>query len=139
MKKFFKVLSLVLVFMLVLAPLAVSFAADDPTVTPPKIQETDQFISKTGVSKYFGAAMGALKFVGYGVAVVMILWLGIQYMLAQPAKKAELKGKMWSMLIGIILLVAGVTIIDLLWGAAGQLGNNTTTSSSSDTYEVEHE
>lgn len=127
MKKFFKVLSLVLVFMLAIAPLAISFAA-------PSIGESSDFIEKSGVGKYFGAAIGALKFIGYGVAVVMVLWLGIQYMLAQPAKKAELKGKMWSMLIGIILLVAGVTIIGFIWDAAADLGTETTdTTTYSDT------
>ncbi len=118
MKKFFKVLSLVLVFMLAIAPLAISFAADSPYT----LDNTDAtIVENSGIGRYFGAAIGALKFIGYGVAVVMILWLGIQYMLAQPAKKAELKGKMWSMLIGIILLVAGVTIIDFIWNAAKNL------------------
>ncbi len=129
MKKFFKVLSLVLVFMLAIAPLAVSFAADPSPMAKPSITADDSFINNTGVGNWFGAAAGALKFIGYGVAVVMILWLGIQYMLAQPAKKAELKGKMWSMLIGIILLVAGVTIIDILWNAASGLDGQVETYS----------
>ena len=137
MKKIFKVLSLVLVFMLAIAPLAVSFAEDPTGFAKPTIVASSEFINKTGVGNWFGAAIGALKFIGYGVAVVMILWLGIQYMLAQPAKKAELKGKMWSMLIGIILLVAGVTIIDIIWNAAENLDQQQNTDSYSATQNPE--
>ena len=115
MKKIFKVLSLVLVFMLAIAPLAVSFADPPVTITPDTTS-----LEGTGVADWFGKAAGAIQVVGYGIAIVMVLWLGIQYMLAQPAKKAELKGKMWSMLIGIILIVAGSTIIGIIWGAAEQ-------------------
>lgn len=131
MKKFFKVLSLVLVFMLAIAPLAISFAI-------PAIEADDSFLEGTAVESWFGKAVGAIQFIGYGIAVVMILWLGIQYMLAQPAKKAELKGKMWSMLIGIILIVAGSTIIGLVWNAAGDLESDVEVSDIIDTSIVEH-
>jgi len=119
MKKFFKVLSLVLVFMLAIAPLAISFAEVPFSATP---DTQGNPLADAGVDTWFNKAAGAIQFVGYGIAIVMILWLGIQYMLAQPAKKAELKGKMWSMLIGIILIVAGSTIIGMIWGAAETLG-----------------
>ena len=132
MKKIFKVLSLVLVFMLAIAPLAVSFAV------PAGITPSDSFIQGTNVGSWFGQAAGALQFVGYGVAIVMALWLGIQYMLAQPAKKAELKGKMWSMLIGIILIVAGSTIIGMIWGAAEKLEIECGSSAIINTSVVEH-
>ena len=59
-----------------------------------------------------------ITYIGYAIAVVMILWLGVQWILATPAKKAELKGKMWSMAIGIVLLVGGVSILNFVWGAA---------------------
>jgi len=132
MKKIFKVLSLVLVFMLAIAPLAISFAAK------PNITADSSFIDNTNVGGWFGQAAGALQFIGYGVAVVMILWLGIQYMLAQPAKKAELKGKMWSMLIGIILIVAGSTIVGVIWGAAEKLDIKGGSSAIINTSVVEH-
>ncbi len=123
MKKFFKVLSLVLVFMLAIAPIAVSFAE-----VPSGFSADQTVLTDTNVVSWFNKAAGAIQVIGYGVALVMVLWLGIQYMLAQPAKKAELKGKMWSMLIGIILLVAGSTIIGIIWGAAENLESETTSA-----------
>ena len=112
MKKVGKILSLVLVFALAVAPmvaLAVPFEAS-PT-TPAALEAQSDIV---------GTIIGALQWIGYAVAIVMVLWLGVQWMLAQPAKKAELKGKMWSMAIGIILLVGGVTIIGVVWDFAAQ-------------------
>ena len=118
MKKLLKVLSLVLVFALVMAPV-VSLAG------PFEATADDSVTGKLGgIQSGVGIAITVLQWIGYAVAVVMILWLGIQWMLAQPAKKAELKGKMWSMAIGIILLVGGVTILDIVWEASQTATNN---------------
>jgi len=115
-----KILCLVLVFALALAP-ALSLAAgmSKPTVT------LDGQASVEGLEEVGEAGntvITVLVYFGYILAVVMVIWLGIQWLLATPAKKAELKGKLWSMAIGIILLVGAVTIIDLVWGAAGTFG-----------------
>ena len=110
MKKALKILSLVLVFVLALAPvvtLAVPFEAE-----PTEVAGLDKFEGPVG------SAITVIQWVGYAVAVIMILWLGVQWMLAQPAKKAELKGKMWSMAVGIVLLVAGVSILKVVWNIA---------------------
>lgn len=109
MKKVLKVLSLVLVFALALAPVVLAVPIE---VEPEPVDGLSEF------DKIVGAAVTILQYIGYAVAVVMILWLGVQWMLAQPAKKAELKGKMWSMAIGIIILVGGVSILKVLWELA---------------------
>lgn len=116
MKKVSKILSLVLVLVLVLAPV-VSLA------TPANFTENKNMVERTGeLNTTIGSIIGLLKWIGYAIAVIMILYLGIQWMLAQPAKKAELKGKMWSMAIGIVLLVGGVTILDAVWNAVENSG-----------------
>ena len=128
MKKVWKILSLVLVFALVMAP--VVSLADVPFEVSPEAPEA--LTNQTGI---VGTVIGVLQWVGFAVAIIMVLWLGIQWMLATPSKKAELKGKMWSMAIGIVLLVAGVTILGLVWGAGESvnttLGGNGSTQSAS--------
>jgi len=119
MKKFVRILSLILVFALLLAP--VTFAKME-------LDTDKEFVGSDGLDSIFSTGVSIIKYVGYGVAAVMILWLGIQWMIAQPAKKAELKGKMWSMAIGIIILVAGVTILDLAWNMAGDQAKTIATS-----------
>lgn len=113
MKKVWKILSLVLVFALVMAP--VVSLADVPFEVTAEAPEA--LTNQTGI---VGTVIGVLQWVGYAVAIIMVLWLGIQWMLATPSKKAELKGKMWNMAIGIVLLVGGVTIIGIVWDFATQ-------------------
>lgn len=115
MKKVLKVLSLVLVFALAIMPMTVF--ADVPL----DLSGGGQDVLPDEVTTWGASIVSVLTTVGYIVAVVMTLWLGIQWILATPNKKAELKGRMWSMAIGIVLLVAGMTIINALWGAAGNL------------------
>ena len=108
-----KVLSLVLVLALVIMPM-LTFAA-----VPISNVEAD-YGDITGLDGTVNKAVGIVTYVGYAIAVVMVLWLGVQWLLATPAKKAELKGKMWSMAIGILLLVGGVTILGIVWDASIQ-------------------
>lgn len=111
MKKALKILSLVLVFVLALAPVVA--LADTPfTATAQNVDGLDK------IKGPVGQIVQILQWAGYSIAVVMVLWLGIQWMLAQPTKKAELKGKMWSIAIGIVLLVGGVTILGIVWNMA---------------------
>jgi len=118
MKKLFKIFSLVLVMSLAIMPLAFATTATNGV---PFTAQADNQVDLGIVEDATGMAMQVLTFVGYGIAVVMILWLGVQWILATPAKKAELKGKMWSMAIGILLLVGGVTILNAVYNAAGSL------------------
>lgn len=117
MKKFFKVLSLVLVLTLVL--LAPTFAVD--------VKDLNNGGGNTVVDNLAvsvgGTVTGILKTIGLIVAAIVVLWLAIQWMLAQPAKKAELKGRMWSILIGLILLVGGLTILDFIVKAGDEMAN----------------
>lgn len=118
MKKAFKILTFVLVFTLALMPMLSLAAPDFFEATPDDSikGEMEQFGNLTNKALY------VIQFIGYAIAVVMILVLGVQWMLATPAKKAELKGKMWSMAIGILLLVGGVTILGWVWDTAGTIG-----------------
>lgn len=117
MKKALKILSLVLVFALVIAPVTV--LADVPITTT----GSGDSLLPDEAENIVGTIITTLQWIGYAVAIVMILWLGVQWMLAQPAKKAELKGKMWSMAIGILLLVGGVSILRMVWEFADKAVN----------------
>ncbi len=114
MKKVLKVLSLVLVFALVMAPTIT--LADVPINVGSTTGEADL----SGLDGLVGTIIQIITYIGYAIAVVMILWLGVQWILATPSKKAELKGKMWSMAIGIVLLVGGVSVLNFVWNLAEQ-------------------
>ena len=113
MKKTLKVLSLVLVFAFVLAPVVLAANTTAFNVTPQAVQGD----AVTKIQTTAGQAVWVIQLIGYSLAAVMGVWMGIQWLLAQPAKKAELKGKLWSMVIGILLLVGTTALLPTIWNA----------------------
>ena len=110
MKKLIKVLSLVLVLIMVLVPV-VSLASFDA------VQDSDTLELKSPIQKVGNGVYSVLRTIAIIVAVCMVAYMAIQWFLATPAKKAELKGRMWSMAIGVILLIGGVWILNTLEAA----------------------
>ena len=115
MKKFMKVLCLALVLVMVIAPVA-SFASFS-NVTAGNLGGLNESVQTIGNGVY-----GLIRTIAFIVAVCMLAYMAIQWLLATPSKKAELKGRMWSMLIGVILLVGGVAIL----GVIEEIVNGTT-------------
>lgn len=72
--------------------------------------------------------------VGYVVAVVMVLIVGIQWLVGTPAKKQELKGRIINVVIGAVLIVGGVTLLGLVEGFVNDSKNSIDTSSASEMY-----
>lgn len=109
MKNLMKVLCLVLVLMVVMAPVAsfAEFSNLAQTVQGQSIGNVEQAATQIG-----GTVYNVIRTVAYIVALCMISYVAIQWFIAAPSKKAELKGRLWSLLIGAILLVCGATILD---------------------------
>lgn len=116
MKKLIKVLSLVLVLIMVLVPV-VSLASFD------EVKDSDTLNLKTPIQSVGNGVYSILRTIAIIVAVCMVAYMAIQWFLATPAKKAELKGRMWSMAIGVILLIGGVWILNTLEDAVKNFTN----------------
>ena len=109
MKKYLKVM---LVLVVALSMLCTFVLADD---NPFVIDGADTSNAvKTTVNNVGATVISIVQGVGYVVAVVMVLVLGIQWLIGTPAKKQELKGKMVNVIIGAILIVSGVSILGLV-------------------------
>lgn len=107
MKKAVKFLCLFLVMAMVISPIALASGFDSI--------QTNQSNEITEVTtNVLSSVASVIQVVGYGVAVIMVIWLGVQYLIATPAKKAELKQKLWFMAIGVVLIVGGVTILKIV-------------------------
>ena len=110
MKKLIKVLSLALVLVMVIAPVA-SFATFNDV-------DAGDLGGLNAKAKTIGFGIyGLLRTIAIIVAVCMIAYMAIQWFLATPSKKAELKGRMWSMAIGVVLLIGGVWVLNTLESA----------------------
>lgn len=111
MKKLMKILCLVLVLVMVIAPVT-SLATN--SFRPFADENGDIGGLSNDVGTIGKGVYGVLRTVGLIVAVCMIVYMAIQWILATPSKKAELKGRMWSMAIGVVLLLGGVGLLGVI-------------------------
>ena len=109
MKNLIKILCLVLVLMLVVAP-TTSFAASSISSFM-SADDHDGGEIGDAVADLGGTVYSVFQTVAVVIGSCMVLYMAIQWILATPAKKAELKGRMISMGIGVILLFGGAAIL----------------------------
>ena len=65
--------------------------------------------------------LGILTYIGYCLAICVILITGLQFLTANSQKKAQLKEKLWLIAIGVIILAAGVPIYETIFKALMKL------------------
>ena len=56
-----------------------------------------------------------------GLSLIVITVMGTKYVTAAATEKAEIKGKLINFVIGIVLVVAATSIIDIVVGVSTQL------------------
>ncbi len=55
-----------------------------------------------------------LRYLGYGIAVCIILFIGVQFLTANSQKRAVLKEKLWLIILGVLVLTLGVPFLKVL-------------------------
>ena len=100
MKKMTRFMSSALVVLMVMM-MAVSFAFDGIEGTPQAPGEAATTASNI---------IGYLRWIGYAIAVGMLVYIGIKYVMASANEKADLKSSLIKYVIGAVLIVGAVTI-----------------------------
>ncbi len=70
--------------------------------------------SNTAFRGIIGNVTGWIQFFAWGVAIGMLLYVGIKYMMASANEKADLKKGSISYVIGAVLIAATGTIVKML-------------------------
>ena len=109
-----KVITLTLTFMFLMSSFVCAAPTDirdviggDPVATPPGD-------SSTLVSKI----LGTFQFIGYAIAIGMLIYVGIKYTLAAADGKADLKSSMIKYVVGAIIIAAADVIFGWIIGLA---------------------
>lgn len=76
------------------------------------------------IAKVSNSLLAALSWVGYAVALGMLLFIGIKYVMSGANEKASLKGKLVTYVVGIGLIVFCSTIAAAVAGIANKDGKN---------------
>ena len=120
MKKYTKIIPLVLVLILIFSIGATVFAggsALDPRTIQGDTTGTDT-VQKVGKS-----ILGIVQVVGSIAAVIILVVIGIKYMLGSAEERAEYKKTMIPYLVGAVLIFAASNIAGMIynWATSGSL------------------
>ncbi len=111
-KKMKKIMSLVLTFVLLMSMGATVFAV--PTIKTP---------SNSTIDNVAGNALGWVRWFGYAIAVAMLLYIGIKYMMASANEKADLKKGSINYVIGAVLVAAASTLVGAFVDIGAKIGS----------------
>ena len=117
MKKTVRIISTILLtIMLVTSIAGVVFAAPDIDKTIGDIDGAKAG-DTTKVTNIGGKIINIIQVVGIVVAIAVVLIIGIKYMTGSVEQKAEYKKVMIPYIIGAVLLVAGTSIVKVIFNA----------------------
>lgn len=68
--------------------------------------------------------IGLFQVVGTGIAVIVVAILGMKYMMAAPAEKADTKKSIMPILVGCVLLFGGVNLMAAVYDFAKKVLKN---------------
>lgn len=115
MKKTVRIISTILLtIMLVTSIAGVVFAAPDIDKTIGDIDGAKAG-DTTKVTTIGGKTINIIQVVGIVVAIAVVLIIGIKYMTGSVEQKAEYKKVMIPYIIGAVLLVAGTSIVKVIF------------------------
>lgn len=69
---------------------------------------------KTEIQKIINTAISVVQVVGIFVAIVMLIFLGIKYMVASPGDRAEIKKHATVYVIGAVVMFGAAGILQLI-------------------------
>ena len=126
MKKSIAFLMVCMVIMLAVVPV-MSFAFDvDSIVNDVKSQDAADISMLTEAG---GTIYATIQTAGIVIALIVVVVFGVQWLVATPAKKAELKGKMWNIVIGIAIILLASALISQVGQMIESMDGGTSSSS----------
>lgn len=69
---------------------------------------------KDEIKSIINIAIGVVQVVGIFIAIAMLIFLGIKYMVASPGEKAEIKKHITTYVIGAIVLFGAAGILEMI-------------------------
>lgn len=114
MKK--RIISLLLAMVMCVMPVCV-FAVEGNTVVLPSVKpEMPSSEQTTTLITKVNGVLGILQVIGFVVAIVMVMYVGIKYLTAGAGTKADVKTNLVPMLIGAALIGLAPTLVNWIWG-----------------------
>ena len=108
MKKIARLMSVALVVLMTFM-MATSFAFGNITSTPQ---------APTGAETTASNIIGYMQWIGYAIAVGMLVYIGIKYIMASADEKASMKGLIVKVVIGSLIIIFAKVIVNMVLSVA---------------------
>lgn len=120
--KLLKITKVALIIMTIVSVLFAIIGVTSADVWDPP-QSTESSISKSTQS-WAGIILGVIQAIGMSIAVIILVWLGIKYIMASPDGKAEIKKQAFGYILGAVLLFGASWLVPLLKGVVDSASGN---------------
>lgn len=124
MKKASKIITMLVIAVMVLSIGVSVFATEGPAGLINGMKPKD-YTDNTGLSGIIQSIVKMINIVGVGIAIIILLVLGVKYMMGSAEEKADYKKSMIPYLVGAILIFAGTSIVSVVVNLATSIGNGT--------------
>lgn len=76
----------------------------------------DQKLGKTATAtrEILGMILDIVRTIGIGIALIILTYIGIKFMMASPSERANIKQYSMNFIIGAFILVGGVGILTII-------------------------
>ncbi len=121
-----KIISMLLVFLILILYNHVVFAAKGSAITKlfdgNTLGDVDVDSGVNMVKDVIGIILAVVRIVAISLSIIILTWLGIRYMSAAPSEKANIKNQMITFTVGVVVVVASTTILEVIRDYAKTLG-----------------
>lgn len=114
MNKAIRIISIILLAVLVIGAIATPVLAADVDVNSFSGDTSDT----EGITNIFNKVIGIVQVIGTGVAVIMLIYIAIKYLVASPEGKGEIKKSAIMYVVAAVILFAAVNILAIIQGWA---------------------
>ncbi|MBR3132981.1 MAG: hypothetical protein IKG42_02740 [Clostridia bacterium] len=111
MKRYKKITMLILIFMIIISISNIVFGGWTEKIGTSGNKLTN---SENIVKDKFGLAIGIVQIIGVGIAVIMLLTLGIKFMIASPNEKADIKKHAIIYVVGALIFFGASGLLELM-------------------------
>ena len=81
-------------------------------------------VAPEGMEPMARSLLGLIQYAGYGIAIGMLIYLGIKYTMSSADAKADVKKDSINYLIGAIIIIAAVTLFRAIISFAERANTN---------------
>lgn len=114
MKKVTKIMSILMLVVMMTSVAMPVFAGGTKSTQIGGYDVNPSYTPDGTTTTQFNKILGMIKYLGVFLAVGILMFLGIKYMMGSAAEKAEYKKTMIPFVVGVVLLFAAALIIQII-------------------------